>query len=162
MALRKPLVAADDGFPEEIPAGDDLDAPGFSGDVTSGTNANAGAIVIGAPVYWSAAGSYDKARANATGTKNVCGLQKDTTVAAGGTGTIVISGMITATTGQWDAITGQTGGLTAGAWYFLDAATAGKMTTTAPTGSGNFIKPIGLAKSTTEFQVDIQGHIKRA
>lgn len=161
MAAKKPLVIASDGFPEELSSSDTLDAPGLSGDVTNLTNGGGGTANIGAPVYISAAGSFTVARANATGTKNVVGLVKDTTIAAAAVGAVLTNGLLVATTVQWDAITGQTGGLTAGSWYFLDTATAGKMTTTAPSTAGNFIVPIGKALSTTDFLVDIQSHTKR-
>ena len=38
-----------------------------------------------------------------------------------------------ATTAQWDAVAGTTGGLAFGANYFLSAGTAGLLTATAPT-----------------------------
>ena len=46
-------------------------------------------------------------------------------------------------------------GLTAGAEYFLSAATAGATTTTAPTASGNVQRPIFVATSATSALVNI-------
>lgn len=58
--------------------------------------------------------------------------------------TISLVGPLTLTTDQWDAITGQFGGLSPGAAYYLDP-TAGLMTTTPPTDSGKYLVEIGHA-----------------
>lgn len=42
---------------------------------------------------------------------------------------VTLYGEVTLTTGQWDAVTGGTGGLTTGATYYTDATTAGHLTT---------------------------------
>ena len=47
-------------------------------------------------------------------------------------------------------------GLTAGARYYGDPATPGKITTTAPSGTGNTIVQVGYAKSTTALHLQIQ------
>lgn len=124
------------------------------------TNANAGSIVIGTPVYISASGSVDKARTNAGSTSLAVGLVADTTIATTATGNITVAGVLTATTGQWDAVTGQTGGLTAGSRYFISAATAGALTTTAPTTAGQFVAAVGIALSTTKMKVNIDPTIE--
>lgn len=154
MSLRKPLVIGPDGLPQQLQAGDTLDAAQGGGDVQVMTNGNAGAVVIGSPVYCSANGTFDKARANAGSTSKVIGLVKTSSVASTASGEVVISGVLTATTGQWDTITGGSGGLTKDTVYFLDAATAGKLTATAPTSVGQYIVPVGIALSTTELKVD--------
>ncbi len=154
MALRKPLVIIS-GIRQEIPSGDTLDAVVAEVDVISLTNGNAGAIVCGTPVYISAVDTYDLARANAFGTTKVIGLQKDTSVAAGATGIIQTDGIIALSTAQWDAVAGTTGGLTFNVLYYLDAATAGLLTATPPSGAGKYIYPIGLALSTTEMRVSV-------
>jgi len=59
---------------QQIPAGDTLSAAASEVDVVTMTNANAGAIVIGTPVYVSIADSVDKANASASGTCKVLGL----------------------------------------------------------------------------------------
>jgi hypothetical protein len=56
---------------------------------------------------------------------------------------------MSASTAQWDVVTGQTGGLTPGAMYFLSNSTDGALTTTAP--STGYICPIGRALSTTKM-----------
>ncbi len=162
MAARVPLVVGSDGFPQELQSGDNLNAATTGVDVVSALNANASTAPPGSPVYYSSGTQFDLARANASGTVKCAGLLRAST-ATTASGEVQTDGIITLTTAEWDAVTGQTGGLTQGAFYFLSAATAGRMTTTAPTGSGEFIKPLGLAKSTTEFEITIiPGAIKRA
>ena len=120
------------------------------------TNDNAGTIVIGAPVYVKSNGNVDLARANAAGTTEVFGLVRDTSIATTASGKVVLSGIVIATTGQWDAVTGGSGGLTPGADYFLDAATAGMLTTTAPSTGGQYVAAIGKALSTTKMKLAVQ------
>ena len=120
--------------------------------VTVKTNNNASPIVICSPVYSDGSTTVDLARANAVGTSRVLGLVASTSISASATGNIVVDGLFTATTAQWDAVTGQSGGLTAGSLYYLSAATAGRLTTTPPSGSGEVIQPVGEATSTVEFK----------
>lgn len=103
-------------------------------------------------VYTDGNGSFKKAVANAAGTSLAIGLVF-ADISAAGSGVVVTSGEIAGTTGQWDAVTGQTGGLTSGALYFLDNTTAGKITSTAP--SSGYIVPIGQALSVTKMLVRI-------
>lgn len=154
MALRKPLVIIS-GQVQQLSSSDTLDAVVSEVDIVALTNANASAAVIGTPAYVSAAGSFNLARANASGTVEVLGLVKDTSVAAAASGSIQTDGILTATTAQWDIITGGTGGLTAGSVYFLSSTTAGKLTLTAPTSSGEYVTRIGRALSTTQLDISI-------
>lgn len=68
-------------------------------------------------------------------------------------GTIVVNGVVTGTTGEWDAVTGQTGGLTPGSAYFLSNTTAGNCTTTAPTSG--YLCRVGVAVSTTQMLINL-------
>jgi hypothetical protein len=154
MAARKPLVIVS-GQVQQLQAGDTLDASVSEVDVVSKVNDNAGSIVIGTPVYVKSNGNVDKGRANASGTVQLLGLVKDASIAAAATGIIQTDGVLTATTGQWDAVTGGSGGLTPGTVYYLDAATAGLLTTTAPTTVGQYVVRVGLATSTTEMDISI-------
>lgn len=155
MSIKKPLVITN-GQIEQLQPGDRLSGV----DLFTRLNGNAGSLVIGTPVYVPAAGSVDKARANSAATKDVLGLIADPTVATATQGAVQSDGVLAATTAEWDAVTGQSGGLTPGAIYFLDAASAGKLTPTAPTADGEFVCRIGLATSTTELEISILTPIK--
>lgn len=160
MALRKPLVIVS-GQIQQIQSGDVLDAA-VTGevDVVSLENENAGTIVIGAPVYSSSAGKVDKAQADAVGTVEVIGLVQPTSILTTASGNIQTDGVLAATTGQWDTVTGDSGGLTAGAVYYLDPDTAGMLTTTAPSSEGDFVVRVGKALSTTDMEISILNAIK--
>jgi len=152
MALRKPLVN-NSGQIEQLQSGDTLDALVSGDDGLTLTNDNAGALVIGTPVYMTAADHCDKAKADAVGTVNVVGLMQPTSTATSTTGFVQTSGILTATTAQWDAVAGTTGGLTFNTFYYLSAATDGLITSTAPSTAGQFIVQIGIALSTTELLI---------
>lgn len=158
MASRKALVIIG-GKIQQLPAGDYLDSPTSGSQDISVVNNNAGAIVIGTPVYIAAAGQVDKAKADAAATADVVGLVKTTSIAAAGTGIVTVDGVLTATTGQWDAVTGGSGGLTANTIYYLDPATAGKLTSTAPTTVGHSVTRVGKALSTTDLLINIEAPI---
>jgi hypothetical protein len=160
MATKKPLVMGSNGLPQQLQSGDELAANIASTQVRTRTNANAGSLVKGAPVYKnSTSDEVDKARANAAGTARVYGLVYDTTIATTAQGTIATDGPLIATTTEWDAVTGQTGGLTPGAMYFLDPATAGKLTTTPPTTAGQLVVKVGEAVSDVELEINISDPI---
>ncbi|MHC4121381.1 MAG: hypothetical protein ACYSWO_28240 [Planctomycetota bacterium] len=119
-------------------------------------NDNASTINIGQPVYVKSDGDVDLAKADAAATTKVAGIVADTSIAAAATGVIAVGGMLTATTTQWDAVTGDTGGLTPGATYYLDPDTAGKLTDTAPTTELDYVARVGYAESTTRLVIDIE------
>ena len=154
MTARKPLVLVN-GQLQQLQAGDTLNASVNEVDVVALTNASGGSSVIGTPVYISTAGSFALAKADASGTIEVIGLVKDSSIANSASGSIQTDGVLTATTTQWDAVTGQTGGLTAGAVYYLSAATAGKITSTAPGSTGQYVERVGRALSTTDLDISI-------
>ncbi len=132
--------------------------PGVSAAITPTvplTNNEAGAIVCGTPVYMFAAGGVKKAKASAAATQIVAGLVLTPSIAASAIGDVALSGPLTLTTSQWDAVTGQSGGLSFGVDYFCSAATAGLLTTTAPTTAAQFVVYVGTALSTTTMRVDI-------
>jgi hypothetical protein len=106
-------------------------------------------------VYASGADAVKRAQANAKSTGKVAGLVYDTSIAAGASGNIAQSGVMVGTTAQWDAVAGTTGGLVFNTYYFLDPATAGKITATPPTTTGQVNVLIGLALSTTELELEL-------
>ncbi len=151
MALRKALVV-NGGQIQQLQSGDTLDV---QADVVGVQNDNASPAPIGTPLYTKAGGTQDFARANASGTSIVTGLVIDASISSGGTGYVKVSGVMSATTGQWDAVTGGSGGLTPGSIYYLDPSTAGKLTSTAPSTTGQFVCEVGEAISTTDFVIRI-------
>lgn len=154
MAVKKPIVITN-GQLERLQPGDRLDL----GNTTTRNNNSGGAIVIGQPVYITGTNA-DLAQANAQSTIRVAGLVLDTSVAAASPAEILTDGILTATTTEWDAVTGETGGLTAGADYFLDPANPGQLTQTAPSAAGEFVVRVGHALSTTEFEIEVQQPVK--
>lgn len=153
MAARKPLVLIN-GRVAQLPPGDTLAASSAEVDVVNVSNANVAALDIGTPVYIQGADSMDKAQANAAGTSEVLGLVQSASIAPAGSGSVQTNGVMTASTGQWDAVTGESGGLTPGATYFLDPATAGMLTQTAPVAVGEFVTRVGRALSTTDMVIN--------
>lgn len=155
MAKKKVLVLTN-GQIEQLQPGDFIEAA----EIPQLTNDNAGALVIGTPVYSSSNNGVDKARANAVGTANVIGLVADASIAPAAVGGVQFDGTLEATTGEWDAVTGQVGGLVKDTFYYLDTATAGMLTPTAPSTAGQFVACVGIAISTTELKITLQPRIK--
>jgi hypothetical protein len=124
------------------------------------TNDNASSIVIGAPVYTKPNAHVDLAQAVAQDTAEVLGLVKDTSIAASAAGQIALDGILTATTGQWDAVTGDSGGLTSGSIYYLSPTVAGRLTKTAPTTGGQYVVRVGRALSSTVLDLMMTPSIK--
>lgn len=125
-------------------------------DFLSVQNETGGALVIGTPVYFTGtANEVDKAGAGALATARVAGLVADVSIADTAAGSVLSNGRLTATTGQWDAVTGDTGGLTPGAKYYLEPGTAGMLTTTPPSTDGQVIAPVGQAVSSTVLSIDV-------
>ena len=152
MASQKPLVIIA-GQIQQLPAGDTLAAAAQEVAVFAKLNANAGAIVIGTPVYASSATQVDKAGAAALSTSKVVGVMQSASTASGVSGFIQKDGVLTATTTQWDAVAGTTGGLAFGTLYYL-SGTAGLITATAPIAAGSYVVCIGTALSTTELEIN--------
>ncbi len=154
MALRKPLVQVG-GQIQQLQSGDTLDAPQSGGDVVVLTNNEVGALIPGNVVYSDTAGTCKKARADAAGTSKPVGLATQS-INAAAAGPIMVSGILTLTTGQWDSAFGTTGGLTAGTIYYLSAATAGLGTVTSPSTTGQYSVELGIALSTIDLMVRIR------
>lgn len=118
------------------------------------TNDNAGALVPGAPVYLKSNGNVDEAQANALATARVLGLATEG-IASAGSGAIQFSGKLQLTTGEWDAVTGETGGLTIGSIYYLDPSTPGMLTPNVPTTVGHEVAKVGIAIADDTMLIDI-------
>jgi len=103
-----------------------------------------GGITANDVVYISAGGTVGKARADAVATGRVIGLSLVTAAAAA------------AVTVRKLGVVSGFSGLTAGAPQYLSSATAGALTPTIPTGSGNEIILMGYAKSATELEIHME------
>ena len=159
MAVRSPLVIIT-GQVQQLPSGDSINSPQSGPAQVTLTNDEASPVVICAPVYMDAADGFKKAQANASGTRKVIGLVGTSPSITNATsGQVNVSGVMTATTTQWDAVTGGSGGLTFNTTYYLDPTTSGKLTSTAPSTVGQYVVEIGIAVSTTELEIRIQKDI---
>lgn len=151
MSLRKPLVMVG-GQVQQLQSADTLDIPSITaGNVLQLTNSEAAPVVIGAPMYVFGNDSVKKGKADAAATASIIGLVRDASITNGVAGSIQTDGTLTASTAQWDAVMGTTGGLTANTKYYLSAATAGLGTPTAPSSAGQLVVELGIAISTTEL-----------
>jgi hypothetical protein len=155
MATRIPLVIVN-GQIQQLQTGDGIAVAAAQYDNRVFTNAEAStALTAGMAVYISAAGAAKRAQANAAATAKVIGIWLDATTATSSTGNCCVGGVATATTAQWDAVTGTSGGLVAGTAYYLDPANPGKLTATAPSTVGQLVTFIGIASSTTDLEFDV-------
>lgn len=149
----KQVVVFDEatGLPRNANAGDTINIQTSKSNV--GSFEAAAALTKGQAVYINGTGKVDLAQADASSTAPVLGLVFDTTIASAAVGSIVTDGPLEATTAIWDALTGDTGGLTPGASYFLSDATAGAITKVSPSAAGKYSVYVGQAFSATTLQV---------
>lgn len=94
-------------------------------------------------VYISSADNVSPADADSVATSYAIGFANSTVSATNPVGV------------KTDGIMGGFSGLTAGARYYLSAGTAGTITATIPTGTGNTIVQCGYAKSATDLQIQL-------
>jgi hypothetical protein len=157
MAVIRPLyIDTTTGELTRAGTADTVDNPAIE-TVTNNAAAAAGAndIIPGSPVKSNGASTVALAQADSVANAQVLGLARETIAEDGGTGSIGTSGKITLTTGEWDAVTGGSGGLTPTQKYWLDEATAGLLTSTPPSADGEVIAPLGIAKSATILDIDV-------
>jgi len=121
------------------------------------SNNEAGAVVPGVPVYINANGTFKKAKADVAATASAIGLT-NAGIASATPGIVKLDDSLVLTTAQWDAVTGQAGGLTPGATYFVSNATAGLLTAVVPTTG--YLVPVGKALSTTMMSICIGSKIQ--
>ena len=112
---------------------------------TKFTNSDAAAITIGQVVYVTATGTVDLALATTAGHALSIGVVADASIASNAAGNIAMEGIVTGLTG-----------LTIGVPYYLSDVTAGLLTSTAPSATGSYIAPIGVAISATAMKISIQ------
>lgn len=122
-------------------------------------NASEEDILPGTPVVITDAAEGDIAVNDGTvAAAAVTGIALETIVAEvadpaspAGSGQIQTDGIVDLTTAEWDAVTGGSGGLTPGAYYFVGDGGAGtQLVTTEPTG-GAIIAPVGQALTATKL-----------
>lgn len=128
--------------------------PGGSTLTTTFVNADAVPLVPGMPIANFGPGAIKRGNATSTALSRILGI---VTVGAGLAlpATVALRGLVTLTTAQWDAVSGQVGGLTAGALYFLDIV-AGKISAAAPIALGQSVVLLGIATSPTDLDLDPQ------
>ena len=115
------------------------------------TNNQGSTVNIGQAVYTDSSGTFKLAQANSSSSRLCVGIIMDTTIASAASGNIAVAGIVTATTTQWNAVTGGGSGLTPGAKYYLSGTNAGGLTTTVP--STNYLIFMGIALSTTQLEL---------
>ena len=127
------LIDLKEGFPTFVPIRLGFDAITFE------------AVNQGDALYMRQSdGKVGKAIANDTLDKAYVVGIADTTKASGEEVKVLVTGI--------EAMSG----LDAGDHYFLSASSAGAITTTAPTGAGNYVVRLGEATSTTEFAIQLE------
>lgn len=143
MAVRKALVLVA-GEVQQLQTGDTLGGPVAEVGYISVTNNDAASTAIGDVMYIFGSDSLKKAKADAASTSDAFA--------------IAVAVITTAAAGyfQTDGVLAGLSGLTPGATYYLSAATAGLLTTTAPSTVGQSVVRIGKALSATELDIKIQ------
>ena len=117
------------------------------------TNDDVVTVTIGMAVYGDMPNGFKRANATALSTSGVIGLVADTSIASAAKGNIGRSGPLDATTAEWDAVTGDVGGLVPGDFYYADPTTPGMITKTVPSTSGQVVTQVGEALTTTQMMV---------
>lgn len=151
--LIKPLVLDSDGSIRQIKTDETMDAIAKEVDMLLVVNGESTPLTAGKIVYISTNNTVKLANADGITTKNAFGIVAEPTIESGVSGMIQTNGQISNTTTAWDAITGTTGGLTAGTSYYLSNSTPGLITSIPPT-SGWIVK-IGTAVSSTVLDLHI-------
>ncbi len=137
---------------EQGPAG----PPGPAGGIPTFTNDEATTMTVGTPVYLDAVDGVKRARADVLATARAVGFVQTAAILSGEDGSVAVEGVAVATTTQWDALTGGSGGLTFNTPYYLSQTTAGGITSSPATTAGLYVVPLGLALSTTQMLVRIE------
>ena len=119
-------------------------------------------LVPGSPVYVTATTRFELAQADDVPQTRAIGLSLFAT-AVGFPATVQTQDIVTLTTVQWDAVTGDTGGLTASRIYYLDQLTLGMITLTIPvfaTPSSRYNTRIGIAINSASMNLKIRPAFK--
>jgi hypothetical protein len=131
-------------------------ADGISNVDVSKENNDTQDLVIGTPVYLSGLGTVKRANAATALAKDIAGFVTiDPFLQQATFGFIRISGILTATTVQWDVVTGMVGGLVPNANYYLDS-NVGRITHVPPNTEGHFLCRVGQALNSTDLLIRIE------
>lgn len=106
----------------------------------------------GQPVYATIAGSYKLARATGLPEVKVVGFAVADAL-SGFVLTARVGGNLTLTIAQWDVVTGDAGGLTPSAYYWLDPSTFGMISKTSPASAPNWSAKVGRAIDATTLAI---------
>lgn len=109
------------------------------------------AVSIRDAVYISSADNVKKAQGDADATRDVIGFATASQPTPGSAVVVRSGGILSGFSG-----------LTAGARYYLSAASAGAIVSTPPTSSGSSVVSVGFAKSATALAIQIQFIGKKA
>jgi hypothetical protein len=109
-------------------------------------------LVIGQPIYITGAGQLAIAQADSLVTSRVQGLVVSQSVSTGFSGLYASFGIVERS--DWTSVIGSLS-LSIGSRYFLDPNTAGRMTTLAPSMSGEIVIALGIAVTANKFSIDI-------
>lgn len=150
--IKKPLVL-NNGEVEQLQPGDSL-APVPNSLVLG--NSGVTPISICTPVYISGEDTADVAHKGML--PDVVGIATEEIGISPDTGIVQTDGKLTATTEAWDNRTGQNGGLTAGAAYYL--GDWGAVIIDPPTTQGEYLVRLGIAINSTDFEIKISRPIR--
>jgi len=136
------------------PPGSDGSSTGS--DTTAQTDSD---VVPGTPVYATIGSHFDVAQASGLPQARAVGLATSATL-AGFAADVQTQDILSLTAGQWDAVTGQVGGLTSGSTYWLDFV-AGLLTTVPPALSASTHNTrVGVALTSVALDIKIRAPIK--
>lgn len=147
--IKKPLVLTD-GEIEQLQSGDSLSPAPNSLSLTNGES-----VIIPrcAPVFILSADTLGLG--DSASLPDIIGLTADD-ILVGGSGVVQTDGVLSAASEEWDVATGQTGGLTPGATYYLNSPHG---LTAVPVATG-FLVRVGIAVNSTGLDIKISRPIR--
>ncbi len=117
-------------------------------------------VIPGNAVYVLSNSNIQLAQADALPQARLFGLSLTDTL-TGFAAQVATQGLVIQSEAGWDAVTGQTGGLTPGVTYWLDPVNAGKILTPA-SSTAPFCTFVGKALDSQTLDLDPRSPIKRA
>jgi hypothetical protein len=137
---------------------------GSDSNFQTSTNDDSVALTIGTPVYSQANNlMVRRAQGNNIDTKSVWGLVASTSANPGDDVEVCLGGVLSASVGAWNSVTGLGGGLVLRAPYYLSTSTPGRITPFAPSpipGEDLWSIQIGYAINNNQLKVEIQQSVK--